>query len=232
MRIWDIDPGYLNTELLLSEHRILHETVAILTARKPGMINSQETSRWFGFGWALRQRHRLLVAEMNLRGYADITPVLTRSGKESWPDLERDEPIAQLQMLADLYVEQGPGRIPLPANAHELWAQHKYSVLARNQAAYRRIGKRVAGYRRNDDFADLAFQLTQAMRKAPTESGARNALQHMWGHVSGDGDAAVTGMLMQSPVGLLREIQHRAIEQREPYLMASTALGELQAWMD
>ena len=232
MRIWDIDPGYLNTELLLSEHRILHETVAILTARKPGMINSQETSRWFGFGWALRQRHRLLVAEMNLRGYADITPVLTRSGKESWPDLERDEPIAQLQMLADLYVEQGSGRIPLPANAHELWAQHKYSVLARNQAAYRRIGKRVAGYRRNDDFADLAFQLTQAMRKAPTESGARNALQHMWGHVSGDGDAAVTGMLMQSPVGLLREIQHRAIEQREPYLMASTALGELQAWMD
>jgi len=232
MRIWDIDPGYLNTELLLSEHRILHETVAILTARKPGMINSQETSRWFGFGWALRQRHRLLVAEMNLRGYADITPVLTRSGKESWPDLERDEPIAQLQMLADLYLEQEPGRIPLPANAHELWAQHKYSVLARNQAAYRRIGKRVAGYRRNDDFADLAFQLTQTMRKAPTESGARNALQHMWGHVSGDGDAAVTGMLMQSPVGLLREIQHRAIEQREPYLMASTALGELQAWMD
>ena len=86
MRIWDIDPGYLNTDLLLSEHRILHETVAVLTARKPGMINSQETSRWFGFGWALRQRHKLLVAEMNLRGYADITSVLTRSGKETWPD--------------------------------------------------------------------------------------------------------------------------------------------------
>jgi hypothetical protein len=232
MRIWDIDPGYLNTELLLSEHRILHETVAILTARKPGMINSQETSRWYGFGWALRQRHRLLVAEMNLRGYADITHVLTRSGKESWPDLERDEPIAQLQMLADLYLEQEPGRIPLPVNAHMLWAQHKYSVLARNQSAYRRIGKRVAEYRRHDDFADLAFQLTQTMRKPPTESGTRNALQHMWGHVSGDGDATVSGMSVQNPARLLREIQHRAIEQREPYLMASTALGELQAWMD
>jgi hypothetical protein len=231
MRIWDINPGYLNTDLLLSEHRILHETVATLAARKPGMINSQETSRWYGFGWALRQRHRLLVAEMNLRGYADITQVLTRSGKESWPDLERDEPIAQLQMLADLYLEQEPGRIPLPANAHQLWAQQKYSVLARNQATCRRIGKRVAEYRPHDDFAELAFQLTQAMRKPPTESGTRSALRHMWGHVSTDGDASVVEILMQNPLRLLREIRHRAIEQREPCLMASTALGELQAWI-
>lgn len=232
MRIWDIDPGYLNTELLHSEHRILHETVAILTARKPGTINSLETSRWYGFGWALRQRHRLLVAEMNLRGYADITPVLTRSGKESWPALERDEPIAQLQMLGDLYLEQEPGRVPLPANARQLWAQHKYSVLARSRPTYRRIGKRVAGYRRNDDFADLAFQLTQVMRKPPTEGGIRNALEQMLGHLSGDGDAGVSGMLMQNPAKLLREIQHRAIEQREASLMESTALGELQAWMN
>ena len=232
MRIWDIDPGYLNTGLLQSEHRILHETVAILTARKPGMINSQETSRWFGFGWALRQRHKLLVAEMNLRGYADITPVLTRSGRESWPDLERDEPIAQLQMLADLYLEQESGRIELPASADQLWAQHKYSVLARNPALYRRIDKRVAGYRRNDDFADLAFQLTRAIRKPPTEKGISNALQQMWGYVSGDADAAGQEMLAQKPERLLREIRHRAIEQREPCLMASTALGELQAWMN
>lgn len=232
MRIWDINPGYLNTGLLQSEHRILHETVAILTARKPGMINSQETSRWFGFGWALRQRHKMLVAEMNLRGYADITPVLTRSGRESWPDLERDEPIAQLQMLADLYLEQEPGRIPLPHSAHQLWAQHKYSVLARNPALYRRIDKRVAGYRRHDDFADLAFQLTRAIRKPPTEKAISNALQQMWGYVSGDADAAGQEMLAQKPERLLREIRHRAIEQREPSLMASTALGELQAWMD
>jgi hypothetical protein len=215
--------------LLLSEHRILHDTVAILTARKPGMINSQETSRWFGFGWALRQRHKLLVAEMNLRGYADITPVLTRSGRESWPDLERDEPIAQLQMLDDLYLEQEPGRIPLPDSAHQLWAQHKYSVLARNPALYRRIDKRVAGYRRNDDFADLALQLTRTIRKPPTEKGIRNALQQMWSHVSGDAGQEI---LVQKPVRLLREIQHRAIEQREPFLIASTALGELQAWMN
>ena len=70
------------------------------------------------------------------------------------------------------------------------------------------------------------------MRKPPTEGGIINALQHMWGHVSGDGDAGDHETFMQNPSKLLREIQHRAIEQREPYLMASTALGELQAWMD
>ena len=39
-------------------------------------------------------------------------------------------------------------------------------------------------------------------------------------------------MLAQNPARLLREIQHRALESGEPALLASTALGELPAWID
>ena len=51
MRIWDINPGYLSRDLLLAEHRILHETVTLVTARK-SVYGSQESMRWRGFGWA------------------------------------------------------------------------------------------------------------------------------------------------------------------------------------
>ena len=183
MRIWDINPGYLSRDLLLAEHRILHETVTLVTARK-SVYGSQESMRWSGFGWALKQRHALLVAELNLRGFADITPVLTRSGKGSWPALDSEEPIAQLQMLADEYAADGEGRIPLPANARQLWAQHEYSVMARDQGLYSRTGRRVAGMRRKDDYTDLAHRLTLALQRPPSASGLHNALQHMWGHVS------------------------------------------------
>ena len=231
MRIWDINPGYLSRDLLLAEHRLLHETVVLVTRRKPAH-GSQESMRWSGFGWALKQRHRLLVAELGLRGYADITPVLTRSGKGQWPPLESEEAIAQLQMLDDEYGGGNEGRIPLPHNAQQLWAQHKYSVLARDQNLYRRIGRRVAGMRRKNDYADLAHRLTLALQRPPSQGGLRNALEHMWGHVSGNGEVQGVDILAWRPARLLKEIQHRVLESREPYLLASTALGELPAWVE
>lgn len=79
MRIWDIDPGYLNRQSLLGEHRELHGIVSIIRHNKKGYSRHPETLRRLGHGWALKHRHRLLVAEMQLRGYVDRTPVLLRS---------------------------------------------------------------------------------------------------------------------------------------------------------
>jgi len=73
MRVWDINPGYLNRQSLLGEHRELHGIVSIILKKKKGYSNHPETVRWIGYGWALRQRHRLLAAEMSLRGFTDRT---------------------------------------------------------------------------------------------------------------------------------------------------------------
>lgn len=232
MRIRDISPGYLNSEQLLEEHRVLHEIVASLTSGSSSTVHGEDIIRWKGFGWALKQRHLLLVEELRLRGFADITPVRTRSNKGHWPKFDSEEPMIQLQALDEGDMEVSPGRIPLPVNAQQFWAQHKYSILARDQNFYKRTGKQVAGMRRNEDFTTVVFRVTRQLQKRPSAGGLQNAIQHMWGHVSDKGASVGSKCLQWSAHRLLREIQHRAVEYHEHYLLDSTALGELPAWLD
>jgi uncharacterized protein YbgA (DUF1722 family) len=227
MRIWDINPGYLNRQSLLGEHRELHAVVSIVVNRKQGYSRHPETLRWVGCGWALRQRHRIVTAEMALRGYVDKSPVLTRANRGCWPKNYVDEPCRQLQILEDKYQAKTPGRIPLPRNAQQLWSHHKYSVLARDANLYQQLGREVAAMRPSHDFAALSKVLTELLRRPPSAGGIRNALQHMWGYVSEPGMDMESWSLSR----LLDEIQRRVLAIDEPYLMASTALGELKAWM-
>lgn len=229
MRIWDVDPGHLNRQSLLGEHRELHAVVSILANARRGYANHPETVRWRGRGWALRQRHRLLAAEMALRGYVDRTPVAMRSGRGLWPDTYVDAPYDQLLILAGKYRDKEPGRIPLPRSPQQYWSHHKYSVMARDVAAYRALGREVAGLPARVEFAALADAVTALLRRAPSPGGLRNALQHMWGHVAERPAGGDVGSW--SPRRLLAETRRLALAKREPYLLASTALGELAAWL-
>ena len=231
MRIWDLNPGYLNRQSLLGEHRELHGLVSILVNGKQGYARHPETLRWSGYGWALRKRHQLLAAEMALRGYHDHTPVTTHSKKDAWPDSYIDEPFRQLQILAAKYLDKEPGRIPLPKNAQQFWSQHKYSLLARDVTLYKALGREVAVMKPQQEFADLAKRLSEQLRNPPPIGGVRNALQHMWGYVSDTPPAPKGAAASWSLNRLLEEIQHRAMVSQEPYLTASTALSELQVWL-
>lgn len=230
MRIWDINPGYLNRQSLLGEHRELHGIVSILVNGKKGYSSHPETLRWVDYGWALKQRHDLLVAEMALRGYSHRSPVMTRRNKDSWPEVLIDEPYRQLQILKKKYIGKEQGRIPLPGNAQQLWAQHKYSVMARDVNLYKRLGKQVSAARPGDDFQELANQLSARLKTAPGVSGIRNTLQHMWGYLP---DHAVprTGIECWTLKKLMHVIQRAVMEHGEPYLQASTALSELDVWI-
>ncbi|MBN2332975.1 MAG: DUF1722 domain-containing protein [Deltaproteobacteria bacterium] len=230
MRVWDINPGYLNRGSLLGEHRELHGIVSIITNGKKGYARHPETLRWVGYGWALRQRHTLLAAEMSLRGFTDRSPVVTEDGQGRWPESYIDLPGRQFQLLAEKYRDKEPGRIPLPKNVQQLWSQHKYSVLARDVNLYREIGRQVAGRRAKNDCAELAELLTALLRQPPSTSGLQNALQHMWGYVSDSPPGPKAKVESWSSCRLLREIQHRALASQEPYLTASTALSDLLAW--
>ena len=141
MRVWDVNPGYLNRQSLLGEHRELHAIVSIIKHNKKGYSRHPETLRWYGFGWALNQRHRLLAAEMNLRGYVDRSPVLLKTNSLQWPDAFVDSPAVQFSILSKKYKNIEQGRIPLPRNIQQLWAQHQYSVMARDEAEYKYIGR-------------------------------------------------------------------------------------------
>jgi len=230
MRIWDVSPGYLNRQSLLGEHRELHGIVSIIGKGMKGYSKHPETLRWAGYGWALQQRHRILVAEMELRGYKDSSPVVTGAREGSWPESYVDEPFRQFRILQAKYRERENGRIPLPENVQELWSHHKYSVLSRDESLYRRIGPEIAGDT-GSDFRALARLMIDILRRAPTAGGLRNAIQHMWGHVS-DSHPGFSGRTDSWPLAdLLREIQERALTREDRYMLSSTALSELMAWI-
>src|SRR5512144_1036602 len=84
MRIWDINPGYLNRQSLLGEHRELHGIVSIIVNGKKGHSKHPETVRWISHGWALKMRHQLLASEMSLRNFTDRTPVVICTNKGVW----------------------------------------------------------------------------------------------------------------------------------------------------
>ena len=230
MRVWDVNPGYLNRQSLLGEHRELHGIVSIIANNKKGYSRHPETLRWVGYGWALKQRHKLLVAEMNLRGYVDKSPVLLRSNKNEWPELFIDSPATQLSILGKKYTAIDGGRIPLPKNAQQLWAQHKYSVMARDISSYESIGKWVASAHGVKAINDVALELTVLLHTAPNPKLIRNALFHMWGYVShysmitGDDFESLTMKI------LLNKIQQLVLSNNVKYLVNSTALSELNAW--
>jgi hypothetical protein len=231
MRIWDISPGYLNRQSLLGEHRELHGIVSIITNNKKGYFKHPETLRWVGNGWSLWKRHQLLAAEMSLRGFTDKTPVLIRTNVGVWPEVYIDEPVRQFQLLKGKYENREQGRIPLPANAQQLWSHHKYSVLARDVTRYKVIGRQVAAMRPGDDFTDLARVLTELLREQPSAGGIRNALQHMWGYVSDDFSRQGRDIESWSLQRVLDETQRLSLARDEAYLVSSTALSELRVWI-
>jgi len=230
MRIWDLNPGYLNRQSLLGEHRELHGIVSIIRHNKKGYSKHPETLRWVGYGWALKQRHKLIVAEMELRGYTDKSRVLLRSKPGEWPELYIDPPARQISILREKYKALESGRIPLPKNSQQLWAQHKYSVMARDISAYKNIGKWVTSKSGSKDLVNTALEISTLMRTAPEQRLIENVLLHMWGYVSKHSSISgekLDSLTMQT---LLMNIQQLSLSYDIKYLIESTALSELNAW--
>jgi hypothetical protein len=156
---------------------------------------------------------------------------LLKTQRQKWPEVFVDPPVAQFSILAEKYKEKEPGRIPLPRNVQQLWAQHKYSVMARDAAEYKRIGCRVASSKTGNGISDLYPDLVLLLCCPPGEGNLRNTVQHMWGYVSSFSSFA--GKIIESKTtgSLLKEIQCLVFLHNVVYLKESTALSELQAWM-
>ena len=227
MRIWDVPPGYLNRQSLLGEHRELHGLHSVLVNGKLGYSRHPETRRWVGRLSGLARRHALLVAEMRIRGYSDRSPVFNRHRTVRWPDTFVTAPAEQYDLLRAKYVDRQGGRIPLPRSPQELWAHHKYSVLARSQLCYRSVGRRVSRMRRGASLSPLAEELVRLLRQPPAGGDLANAVAHMWGHVARSATLVERADADRSLADLMRVTYDLTIRLKTPYLITSTALGEL-----
>ena len=228
MRIWDLNPGYLNRGSLLGEHREMHGILNILILGKKGYSRHPETLRWKGHLEALKARHELLVSEMCLRGCQHHSPV-TADAPPIWPNVFIDPPGEQLEILARKYAEKEPGRIPLPCNIQELWAQHKYSVMARDPERCREIGRNLAGRGDGALLAELAAELVDTLRRRPPIGRLNNALQHLWGYVNHYEEAEPGPST--DPAALIATVRELAFRHSVTNLLHSTALSDLDAWL-
>lgn len=228
MRIWDIHPGYLNRQSLLGEHREIHGLFLVVHENKKGYSRHPETLRWVGKLTALKQRHDLLVAEMTLRGYNHHSPMPWVADEKNQKDYI-DLPYRQFEILREKYRQREPGRIPLPRNSQELWAQHKYSILSRDPDYYKAIGPRLSQHPGVELTGELSLEFVQCLTVAPTAGRLLNGLLHMWGYVS-------RYVRSPQPPGnmkqLLDEICRLAILHKKTYLLHSTALSDLALYVN
>src|SRR5690625_4887042 len=176
----------------------------------------------------LDRRHDLLAAEMRIRGYVDRTPV-EQHERVQWPDRFATEPFEQISLLKSKYINESGGRIPLPGSVQELWAQHKYSVMARDYNEYRAIGKRVAAARPRSSasLSPLAKDLVLLIRQQPQSGQMINSIEHMWGYVSSCASPEERQASKQGAFELYSTLVKITFRVEEQYLLHSTALSEL-----
>jgi hypothetical protein len=227
MRIWDVNPGYLNRQSLLSEHREIHAIFSIITKGKKAYSRHPETLRWYGKLTVLKKRHDLLVSEMTLRGFDHFTHMEDRGGA-AVQDVYILTPAQQFDTLKEKYLARKQGRIPLPVNSQQLWAQHKYSILARDPGYYQTIGPLVSAHDSKELFTRLAKELVELLTVPPPPGRLLNAVQHMWGYVSSFVLPGQTNMDLQ---WLMDTIRRECYKHKIVYLMQSTALSDLAVYI-
>ncbi len=225
MRVWDVHPGYLSRQSLLGEHREIHALVSIVENGRRGYANHPETRRWRAHIPALRLRHDVVVAEMALRGYQHRSPLQGARGGP-WPNVFLDSPAEQLSILGQKYAQRAGGRIVLPRTVARLWAQHRYSALARGLGSLTELGQGAGTLR----FEVLAEQLADLFHAAPTGTGLDVALQEMWDDLPRSEQSG-----RSAPLGRrdkLASLQQLAVQHDLDPLRQSTALSELAIWLE
>ncbi|MEM7231537.1 MAG: DUF1722 domain-containing protein [Planctomycetota bacterium] len=209
MYVSTIHPGYLPTQELLSEYE------SILGRMGPSASGETEAGRTH---WESRLPG--YSAELALRGL-EIPVVAPSSDPLPAPESDGIDDFERVRERGDA------GRIPVPRNSQELWAQHKYSVMARDPNVYREIGRRLANTPDSEEaFRELHSKLLTTLRTTPPEGRLRNAVQHMWGYVSEAVDSKPT-----ETSELLAATARAALDRSEPYLLHSTALSELAPYL-
>jgi hypothetical protein len=226
MRVWDVNPGYLNRQSLLAEHREIHGVFVVITEGKKGYSRHPETLRWCDKPAALKKRHDLLVSEMTLRGYCHYTPMEDEKG-ETEQKVYVDIPSRQFDILREKYTGREQGRIVLPINCQQLWAQHKYSVLARNPEYYRQLGALVSKNDNQTLFNRLSREFVDLLVVPPPPDRLLNAVQHMWGYVSPFVSLPESGTDLQR---IMDTIRRESFAHKIHYLLQSTALSDLAVY--
>jgi len=228
MRIWDINPGYLNNEKIIEEINDIKKIISAIATKRHSM--NDEINRWTNNIWGLNNRAKLLQEESKIRKINKIEIDLLPFNDQFHTNTYIDYPYKQYQILQNEITHNTYSRIPIPLSAQHLWSHHKYSVMSRDINEYKKIGNTVSTMKPKDGYKELALTLSQLLKIKPSEGGIRNALQHMWGYFNKSSiqSANIDSICL---LDLLKIIQKLAYQQNKLYIIHSTALSDLAIWI-
>ena len=163
---------------------------------------------------------------MALRRYRHYSPG-GQAALGPWPDVYLDAPGAQFAILRHRYRDQESGCIPLPETTQQLWARHRYSVLARHSDSVQRVVQQLT----HDDealrFGALAPELVTRLRQPPAGGQLLRALVQM--HRKGHDEELEREVERPDASAIRTGLLRRPGSQRS--VLQSTALGDLAFWL-
>ncbi len=241
MRVWDIHPGYLSRQSLLGQHAEIHALAGIIIGGKKGYAAHPETLRWKNALAGLRRCHDLTVLEMLLRGFKHASPFPgCETVRVTGPGCSRrvylDSPVQQIAILKRKYLErEQSGRIPLPENGCQYWAQHKYSVMARGYAYYKDVQSylRDTGGSSLKEPDELIERILNLLELPVTRPALANVVDHLWGYFKREAsDEEKSFYLLKrdcDQAALVRYLFDLAVKYKKSYLLQSTIFADFTA---
>lgn len=158
----------------------------------------------------------LVKNEILIRGYSESYPVKNIDLKLNDEDL--------------LFLDVKDRRIYPPKNIQTIWAQHKYSVLARDNRLYREIGKSLVGKKGLMGYGDLFNQLKNLILTKPDKGTLFNGVLHMWGYLPSSIKKNHDKPSMDNMKNTIEIITNFAVKGGEEYLLQSSALSDFLYW--
>ncbi len=179
-----------------------------------------------------------ICAEIRLRNlqtvdevFLELADTIISLKQEDEPEIKADDIYSEIKHFRDKYRKSTGGRLRIPRNTQELWAEHKYSIMARDYNLYKSIGIRVGKNKTPFFFDELLYLLSKELRTIPAKKSLYNALQHMWGYISKYSRIEKSLVNSLSLDELFYEIQKCTWLCQQEYLMQQTALSELEIWV-
>jgi uncharacterized protein YbgA (DUF1722 family) len=158
----------------------------------------------------------LVKNEMIIRGYSGSNEAL-------YIDLElSDEDL--------LFWDIKKRRISIPKNVQTIWAQHKYSVLARDNKLYREIGKSLVGKKGISGYEELFNELKNLILTKPDKGSLFNGVLHIWGYLPSAIKKNYDKPSIENMKNTITTISDFAVKGGSKYLLQSTALSDFLYW--
>ena len=201
MRIHLVHPRFINDDLIVKEHDLLHELFDSLGTDEP--VEHPDAFRYNGRRGQLYARHRRLVEEMMIRGISHTTLIDRKDiDPEHWdePDVTPEDILKEAAWLRD----KPAGRVPIPESddpedftciddistvlivhteqdiLKALWRIYRFTIMERSYSRYRSLTETLQGRGKASVFMLFDMMLEEAFAEDPDGRAPAIAYESVW----------------------------------------------------